>query len=156
MKVKRGETVTLDAPAGATTLRLAGAGKLVEVAVHDSQAVVDAAMTAKLPAGDYRSEWTIVDASGRTTLPDGPRLLVVESLSIDERRESPRTQNERMLEAARKALETAGASAEIGFAVEGASFTFESRRELLAFVRGLELRVARERRMPRKTMEFTL
>ena len=156
MKVKRGETLTLAAPMGATALRIAGAGKLATVNVSEGSAVVDAATTAQLPAGVYGTEWAVADADGRVRLPDGPRLLVVESLSVDELRDSPVTERERVLAAARKALETAAVSGEIGFTVQDASFTFESRAELLAFVRGLELRLAHERGLPKRRLEFTL
>ena len=83
-------------------------------------------------------------------------LLLAQSLSVDETRDSPTTRNERTLEAARAALETAAGSTDIGFAVEGASFTFESRAELLAFVRQMELRVAHERGLPKRRLEFKL
>ena len=156
MKLKRGETAVFQAPDDAVALRIAGAGKLVKVDVVEGLAVVTAAVTATMPPGRYGSEWEVVDADGRVTLPDGPMLLLAPSLSTDETRDSPTTPNERALEAARAALETAAGSADIGFAVEGASFTFESRGELLTFVRQLELRVAHERGLTKRKMEFKL
>ena len=153
--VKRGATLSVYAPNGATKWRLGGAGKLLVVEVVDGAAVVDGATTATLPAGDYASEWEVLDGAA-VALPAGPRIRVVESLHTDSVRQAPATSNERILAAARRTLETAAASAELSFAVDGASFSFEGRGDLLRFVREIELRVAHERRRRRRVERMTL
>ena len=154
--LKRGATLSVDAPDGATKWRLGGAGKLLVVEVVDGAAVIDAATSATLPAGDYGSEWEVVGDGAAVALPAGPRIRVVESLHTDSVRQAPATKNERILAAAQRTLETAAESAEVSLAVDGASFSFESRGDLLRFVREIELRVARERHLPRRVERMTL
>ena len=155
LQLKHGATLSIDAPSGATNLRLGGAGKLLVVAVVDGVAVVDAQTSIGLAAGDYVSEWEVV-VDGATALPAGPRITVVESLLKDALRQAPQTSNERILAAARTALETAAGSAELSFTVNDASFAFETRGDLLKFVRDMEYRVAKERGLPRRIQRMSL
>lgn len=156
MILKRGASLAIDAPAGARSLRIGGGGKLLTVPVESGQAVIDAATSRTLPVADYATEWEVVGNDGAVRLPSGPKLRVAQSLLADELREAPLTANERLLASARATLEASAASAETSLAVEGTSMEFETRADLLAFVRSLELRVARERRRPKLTMEFKL
>ena len=154
LTLKRGATLSVGAPANATRLRLGGAGKLLIVDVADGRAVVTAETSRTLPIGDYATEWEI--GADEVALPAGPRIRVAESLLADEVRMVAQTHNERVLDAARTALETAAQSADLSFSIDGSSFSFESRNDLLAFVRRIELRVARDRNLPRQTMPVRL
>ena len=145
--IKQGETRRLPAPVNARSLRFWGEGGNETVEVSDSVAVLPAAITTKLREGRYASEWTVVDPdTNDTTLPDGPVFEVV--ASGQHQRDVALTQNERILQAARKALETASGSSEITIDVQGFSASYTSRQELVTFVNTMEQRVARERGHP--------
>ena len=99
--------------------------------------------TAALRTGRYATEWRVVASNGDVSLPAGPTFdLVAGGLR---QREVAQTQNERILEAAKKALETASESSEVSIDVSGYSASFASRVELLDFIARMENRVARER-----------
>ena len=109
----------------------------------DAEAVVSSMRTGTLRPGRYASEWRVVAANGDVSLPAGPSFEIVAGGL--RQREVAQTQNERILVAARNALETASASSEISLDVAGYSASFASRLELLEFVGRMEQRVARER-----------
>lgn len=146
LTIKRGETLLLTAPEGATLLNMAGAGhKVGPVDVVDGVAVVSADDTKASPAGEYRTEWRVVDAQGNVSLPSGQRVVVQQSLDVDSLNTIEPTQYERILQAAKDALESAAASGDVSVSTGDTTFTFETRAELLSFVNRLEKLVARRR-----------
>ena len=145
IELKRGEQISISAPAGATQLFVAGAGKRIEpIDVVDGTAVLTSATTETMPPGEYMTEWKVVDADGSVRLPDGCRITVSQSLATDhdELRTVPVTQYERILAAAKDALESAAGDGAISVSTGESNFSFESRNELLSFVSRLEPVVA--------------
>lgn len=143
IKLKRGESLSITAPTGATELRLAGAGKLVgPIEVVDGTAVITSAMTEDMPAGVYISEWKVVADDGTITLPSYGRIIVRESILTDNLRNAPVDQYERILKAAKDTLESAAASGDLSVSTGESSFSFESRSDLLSFINRLENKIA--------------
>lgn len=117
------------------TLRISGEGRTVDYAQDGGEAVVNAV---GLPVGEYRVYWAWVDNSGI------PHLLRTDGILVKPV-EGP-DQDERILAAAKDALEKASGSDQITLNVEGYSASFMSRLELLAFVNRMERKVRGNRR----------
>ena len=143
-----GETLVLDAPANAVSFRIFGEGAAETAEVRGGKAVVPAETTARWRPGQYRSGWRVVEGNV-VSLPDGPDFQVADSAFSSRGRSVAATFNERVLAAARKALETAAEGTAVSVSTDGFSSSFETRAELLAFVAMMETRVARERGAPR-------
>ena len=137
LQIRRGATADFVAPPDAAKLRVAGAGHSAAAAVADGNAAFD---TSAMPIGLYQSEWEHGD--GR--LAEGPRFEIVPSLKIDKLTDAEPPQDERILAAARRALEVASASTDIGFSVAESSWSFENRGDLLSFVQRMESKVGRK------------
>lgn len=157
IKAKRGETLRLVAPADATELRIAGVGKSLDaISVTDGEAVVPPSVTETMGAGNYMTEWMVVRSDGTVRLPSGPRITMSESIAHDKLTHVPQSQYQAILQAAKDTLASAAESGDISFSSGDSSFSFESRRELLAFVNRLETIVARELRRRRPTRVWRL
>lgn len=140
----------------AVSFTMAGAGhKIGPVDVVDGTVMVTAEQTTNAPAGVYDSEWKVVDGV-ETSLPSGPRITIADSLAHGDRRTVEKTQNQRILEAALKTLETASASSDLTVNSGVYSFSFESRRELYAYVQRLRVAVAREQGKPPASRKLRL
>ena len=147
MNVRRGSPLSITAPDGAATLRVAGAGHSGEAAVSDGAAAFD---TAEMPVGRYQSEWE--DQVGALTA--GPSFEVVPSLKTDKIKDAPLPWDERVLAAARQALLVAAGSTDVSFSVDATSYSFENRGELQAFVNRLESKLGRKK-TPRRYRRWT-
>ena len=125
------------APPGAAdgVLRVAGQGKSQDFQAANGTAEVS---TAGLPIGEYRAFWSWTDENGvdRLVRTEGFKVVSLEGLEWDER----------VLAKAREVLETAAGTDRVSLSVEGTSFSFEGRQELLAFVNLMERRVRNGRR----------
>lgn len=157
MKFKRGETLRLTAPENAVELRVAGEGRSIDpVSVVDGYAVVPVAVSETMPAGDYMTEWKVMQDDGSVRLPSGPRLTIMPSIEHDNLTHVPKSQYRQILEAAKATLMSAASSAELSFSVGDSNYSFESRNELLTFVNRLEATVASERRRKPREMVWQL
>ena len=123
-----------DVPESAT-LRVAGEGRQTDFAQANSEVEV---ATAGLPVGEYRCYWAWQAESGVQHLlrTEGFRLTPVEGPD----------QDERILKAAKDALEASAGSDSLSINVEGFSTGTMSRLEFLAFVNRLERKVRNNRR----------
>ena len=72
-------------------------------------------------------------------------LRVKRSVFVDAADASPKSWREQVLEEAQKTLLTAASSAELNVGVGDFSTSFESRRDLIAFIRGLEREIHAEK-----------
>ena len=123
----------VDVPETAS-LRVVGQGRTVDFAQSDGYATL---ITTGFPVGDYNAYWSWVA--------DGvPHLLRTEGFEVKPV-EGP-DQDERILKAAKDALESASGSDQLSISVDGASFNFMGRLELLAFVNRMERKVRLNRR----------
>ena len=156
MRLYRGATLRLaiapQLPAGlwAAVANVAGAGAIRQVAGTATgagfEAELPATETAELPAGRYAVQWVFTEAGGDVAMLDGGSVDVVPSVAVDgHAAEGGLSPAERRLAAAETTLETAAASGEVSMSFEGASFTFEDRAALVAFVARLRDEVAVER-----------
>ena len=94
--------------------------------------------------------WVAQPPAGNAVVSMLGKLRVKRSVFVDDTDASPKTWRENVLAQAQAALLTASESGEIQFSVEGVSYSYESRRSLLQFIRSLEREVAVQRGRKRR------
>ena len=138
LEVVQGGSVPYEAPSTvppAAQLRVVGQGKTENFAQTDGAAH---AVITNFPTGEFRAFWVWTDDQGV------PHLLRTDGFEVKPL-EGP-DQDERILKAAKDALEAASGSDRVSLSVEGSSFSFMDRNELLAFVNRMERKVRNNRR----------
>ena len=140
--VIQGSTLEIDSIPNAVSLTIASSSVVQTYDVAAGKAVIPAETTASLPSGSYQSQWRTEDA-GKVEIVPGPRIVLRHSFS---RGPVPRTDDEKLLAAARKALVTAAEGTQINVSSGETSIQFEGRSELLVFVSQLQARVNRAKR----------
>ena len=140
----RGATLSLQAPAADASFRMRGSGKSVTGVAVDGELELQPTVTSTLPSGIYATEWQWTDA-GKVRIMPGPRVEVLATLSMPDPCADNMTAKERLLHSAELALANAAGNAAISISAANANYSFESRGDLLSFVRRLRRDVRRER-----------
>ena len=139
LEIPKGSAAPYERPpeaAEGAVLRIAGQGRTADFASGEDG--VARVLTGDLPVGEYKAFWSWTDADGVDFLvrTDGFDVKPLEGLEWDEK----------VLAAAREVLLTASTTDRVSLSVEGTSFSFESRTDLLTFINLMERRVRHGRR----------
>lgn len=137
LEVVQGGSIPYEAPVSVPpegVLRVVGQGKTQDFEQSNGSAT---AVIANFPLGLFQCYWS-------WTADGVPHLLRTDGFEVKPL-EGP-DQDERILKAAKDALEAASGSDRVSLSVEGSSFSFMDRNELLAFVNRMERKVRNSRR----------
>ena len=114
-----------------------------EEALEDGLWLLTSSATSQLPSGDYLYE--LAGSDGEYL--GGGGFSVLRTAKAEGEVAIVQTFEERALELVEEALLTASGSGEISFGVDGGSFTYETRADLLAYREYLRSRIAKGNRV---------
>lgn len=145
-------TYIYQAGAASPTTQIASSVLNVEAEADTLKVSADAVDTAKWKAGEYTLQIQATGADATVLVRSIDTICVVPSVfssgakAIDpsSTAQKPKTQMQRILDAAWKALETASGNSAISVSVDSFSETFENRRSLLLFINDMERLVKAE------------